>query len=146
MRRYFLAVYALGLFFLAVALPAYATQASPSQNNRLAESAQTDAPTITNTSDPSTQDPNAQDLSNQDPNAQTLAKLYSPTDSELSYANTELLAKNAKLTREVNDLTTQVNVLVQEHSGQLFIYGAMTAVFSMIIGFMVAKLTSRQRW
>lgn len=81
-----------------------------------------------------------------DPNAPTLAELYSPTDSELSYANTDLLAKNAELTRQVNDLTTQVNVLVQERSGQLFIYGAITAVLAMIVGFVVAKLTNRQRW
>lgn len=76
----------------------------------------------------------------------TLLEGITPNDSELSRANTELLAKNAELTRQVDDLSTQVNVLVQERSGQLFVYGAMTAIVSVVIGFVLAKLLTRQRW
>lgn len=78
--------------------------------------------------------------------APTLAELHAPTNAALSEANTELLTKNAELTRKVDDLTTQVNVLAQERSGQLFIYGAMTAGTAMFIGLILAKLVSRQRW
>lgn len=81
-----------------------------------------------------------------DPANGTLLEGITPNDSELSRANTELLAKNAELTRQVDDLSTQVNVLVQERSGQLFVYGAMTAIISIVIGFVLAKLLTRQRW
>lgn len=81
-----------------------------------------------------------------DPANGTLLEGITPNDSELSKANTELLAKNAELVRQVDDLATQVNVLVQERSGQLFVYGAMTAIISIVIGFVLAKLLTRQRW
>ncbi len=81
-----------------------------------------------------------------DPNAPTMLDALSPDESELSRANTELLAKNAELSRHVDDLSTQVNVLVQERSGQLFIYGVVTALMSLIIGFILGKLSNRQRW
>lgn len=81
-----------------------------------------------------------------DPANGTLLEGITPNDSELSRANTELLATNAELVRQVDDLTTQVNVLVQERSGQLFVYGAMTAIISIVIGFVLAKLLTRQRW
>lgn len=80
------------------------------------------------------------------PNAPTLLEAFSPNDSELSQANTQLLAKNANLTRQVDDLTTQVNVLTQERSGQLFAYGAITAMVAMIIGFVMARLLGQKRW
>lgn len=80
------------------------------------------------------------------PENPTLLDAITPDDSELSRANTELLAKNAELTRQVDDLTTQVNVLTQERSGQLFAYGAITTVLAMLLGFILAKLISRQRW
>lgn len=69
-----------------------------------------------------------------DPNAPTIAELQTPEESELSRANTELLAKNAELENRVTELTTQVNVLVNERSGQLFLYGAFTVLFSMLLG------------
>lgn len=80
------------------------------------------------------------------PENPTLLDAITPDDSELSRANTELLAKNAELTRQIDDLTTQVNVLTQERSGQLFAYGAITTVLAMLLGFILAKLISRQRW
>lgn len=80
------------------------------------------------------------------PENPTLLDAITPDDSELSRANTELLAKNAELTRQVDDLTTQVNVLTEERSGQLFAYGAITTVLAMLLGFILAKLISRQRW
>lgn len=80
------------------------------------------------------------------PSNDSLLEALTPHDSELSKANTELLAKNAELTRQVDDLSTQVNVLVQERSGQLFIYGAMTGIVSMTIGFILSKILTRQRW
>lgn len=77
----------------------------------------------------------------------TLFDTLSPKDSELSIANKKLLAKNAELSFAVDNLTTQVNVLTQERSGQLFTYGAMTAIFSMIIGFVLAKFIGKNnRW
>lgn len=70
----------------------------------------------------------------QNPNQPTLAQLNKPSDSQLSQANTQLLATNAELQRQVSSLTTQNNVLVNEHSGQLFIYGAFTAILSGLLG------------
>ncbi len=69
-----------------------------------------------------------------DPNAPTLAQLQAPAESELSVANTKLLAKNAELESRVAELTTQVNVLVNERHGQFFLYGALTALFCFGLG------------
>lgn len=55
-----------------------------------------------------------------DPNAPTLAQLQAPQESELSVANTELLAKNAELEGRVAELTTQINLLVNERHAQFF--------------------------
>lgn len=76
----------------------------------------------------------------------TLLDKNLPNNQELLAANNELLVKNAELTRRIDTLTTQVNVLVQERSGQLYIYGAMTAIFCVILGFIFAKLTTKRRW
>lgn len=82
-----------------------------------------------------------------DPNAPTLLEMQAPDDNELSAANTALLAKNAELERQIDTLTTQNNVLVQERSGQLFMYGAMTAIASLLLGFMLSRLLTRKdRW
>ena len=74
------------------------------------------------------------------PDAPTLAELQGISDEALSDANTELLAKNAELQSRVDELTTQVNVLVNERSGQLFLYGALTVIVSFILGFALARL------
>lgn len=76
----------------------------------------------------------------------TLLTQIQPSESALQTANTELLAKNAELSRQVDDLTTQVQVLVQERSGQLFMYGAMTALFSLLLGAILARIFIKQRW
>ena len=70
----------------------------------------------------------------QNPNQPTLAQLNKPSDAELSKANEALLANNAELQRQVDSLTTQTNVLVNERSSQLFMYGAYTAGVSMLLG------------
>lgn len=82
-----------------------------------------------------------------DPANGTYLQSIMPNDSDLSKANTELLAKNTELSRQVESLSTQVNVLAQERTNQLFVYGGITGVVSLVIGFVLAKLTSRQgRW
>lgn len=78
--------------------------------------------------------PASQVIPTQNPNQPTLAQLNKPTDSQLSQANTQLLATNAELQRQVSSLTTQNNLLVNEASGQLFIYGAFTAILSGLLG------------
>jgi len=81
-----------------------------------------------------------------DPNS--LAAQLQPTDNALSAANQELLSRNAKLQREVNDLQTQVNVLIYESKGQMFLYGAFTVLVSLLVGIFVSWLVfvRRQRW
>lgn len=64
----------------------------------------------------------------------SLAAARMPSEVALSEANQKLLTDNARLEREVNDLQTQVNVLVNERSGQLFLYGVITALGSFFIG------------
>ncbi|MDO5650963.1 MAG: hypothetical protein Q4G13_02360 [Moraxella sp.] len=82
-----------------------------------------------------------------DPNAPSLLELQIPNESELSAANQTLLTKNAELERQVSTLTTQANVLVQERSGQLFMYGAITAGISLFVGLFLGKLIfGRDRW
>lgn len=76
----------------------------------------------------------------QNPNAPSLAQLNQPNDSQLSQANQQLLTTNADLQRQVASLTTQNNVLVNEHSGQLFIYGAFTALLATIFGVVLGWL------
>ena len=78
----------------------------------------------------------------------TLAQLNQPTDSQLSNANQQLLAKNAELQNQVDSLNTQVKVLVNERSGQIFIYGALTALMSGILGIALGWLVAgrKGRW
>ncbi|NPA77489.1 MAG: hypothetical protein GXO41_01390, partial [Gammaproteobacteria bacterium] len=77
-----------------------------------------------------------------------LAQLNQPTDSQLSNANQQLLAKNAELQNQVDSLNTQVKVLVNERSGQIFIYGAVTALLSGILGIGLGWLVAgrKGRW
>lgn len=78
----------------------------------------------------------------------TLAMQRQPTPSALSTANQNLVSENIKLQRQVNDLQTQVNVLIYESKGQLFVYGAMTALLSLVLGAFISWLVfrSRSRW
>lgn len=66
--------------------------------------------------------------------APTLDQITKPSDSQLSQANQQLLTKNAELQREIDSLNAQVGVLTHDFSGQLFIYGAFTALLSFIAG------------
>lgn len=68
------------------------------------------------------------------PKNPTLADLQNPDESELSQANLDLLAKNAELQSRVDELTTQVNVLVNERSGQMFLYGMMSVLLGLVVG------------
>lgn len=68
-----------------------------------------------------------------------------PSESQLSAANQTLLTQNAKLQREVNDLQTQVNVLIHERSGQLYLYGVFTVIVSLFVGFGLGMFVFRQR-
>lgn len=70
---------------------------------------------------------------------------HEPKESNLSSANRTLLAKNALLERNVNDLQTQVNVLVNERSGQLFMYGVYTAIASFLAGGFISYLIFGRR-
>lgn len=81
-------------------------------------------------------------------NPNSLASGMQPSDSDLSAANQELLSRNAQLQRDVNDLETRVNVLINERSGQLFMYGAMTVAVSLFLGFLLGGFvfSRRERW
>lgn len=70
-------------------------------------------------------------------NPNSLASAMHPSDAELSAANQELLGRNAQLQRDVNDLETRVNVLINERSGQLFMYGAITVTIALFLGFVL---------
>ncbi|MBB3107108.1 hypothetical protein FHS24_001625 [Psychrobacter luti] len=78
----------------------------------------------------------------------TLAAQLQPSNKALSEANQELLSRNAQLQRQVNDLQTQVNVLVYESKGQLFLYGAFTVLISLLVGIFISWLVfvRRERW
>lgn len=99
------------------------------------------------------QSPNQQQANpGQTPNAlenpNSLASGMQPSDSELSAANQELLSRNAQLQRDVNDLETRVNVLINERSGQLFMYGAVTVAVSLFLGILLGSFVfgRRDRW
>lgn len=77
--------------------------------------------------------------------APTLAIQRQPTPTALSTANQNLVSENIKLQRQVNDLQTQVNVLIYESKGQLFVYGAMTALISLALGAFISWLVVRRR-
>lgn len=78
----------------------------------------------------------------------TLAAQLQPSNKALSAANQELLSRNAQLQRQVNDLQTQANVLVYESQGQLFLYGALTVLLSLLVGIFISWLVfvRRERW
>lgn len=101
------------------------TEASTTQNATDASSGESETPN--DAANPPPPSPH-------DPNAPTLAELQKPTESELSLANKELLAKNTELESKVSELTTQVNVLVNERTGQLYLYGALTALIAFFLG------------
>ncbi|WP_019673278.1 hypothetical protein [Psychrobacter lutiphocae] len=88
------------------------------------------------------------DMPNALDNPDSLASNMQPSDADLSAANQELLSRNAQLQRDVNDLETQVNVLINERSGQLFMYGAVTVAVSFILGLVLGGFifSRRERW
>ncbi|AMN50311.1 hypothetical protein [Psychrobacter sp. P2G3] len=108
------------------------------------------APTVTNTDPAATPPATNQNNANQSttPANNTLAAQLQPSDKALSDANQALLSRNAQLQRQVNDLQTQVNVLVYESKGQLFLYGAFTVLISLLVGIFVSWLVfvRRERW
>ena len=75
----------------------------------------------------------------------TLAMQRQPAPSALSTANQKLVTENVSLQRQVDDLQTQVNVLIYESKGQLFVYGAMTALISLALGVFISWLIFRRR-
>ncbi|MGM8897380.1 MULTISPECIES: hypothetical protein [unclassified Psychrobacter] len=132
-RRY---QHGLASTFLLIAMSAHA---APSVSNT--DSVATSSATNQNTSVQSTSD---QTLSA----SNTLAAQIQPSDKALSEANQALLSRNAQLQRQVNDLQTQVNVLVYESKGQLFLYGAFTVLMSLLVGIFISWLVfvRRERW
>lgn len=124
------------LAFLLVVLPAFAQQAPTTFKLALDPQALQQTPTNTPTTN----------SSNPPHHPPTLLDERRPSESALSEANIELLAKNAALTRQVDDLTIQLGVLTEERSGQLFFYGAITSFVSILMGFVLAKILERQRW
>lgn len=90
--------------------------------------------------DPKTGQPIATPAPTASSTAPTLAQITKPSDSQLSQANQQLLTKNAELQREIDSLNAQVGVLTHDFSGQLFIYGAFTALLSFIAGAVLSFL------
>ncbi|WP_227671494.1 hypothetical protein [Psychrobacter sp. 72-O-c] len=82
------------------------------------------------------------------PATNTLASQLQPSNKALSAANQDLLSRNAQLQRQVNDLQTQVSVLIYESKGQLFLYGAFTVLISLLVGIFISWLVfvRRERW
>lgn len=78
----------------------------------------------------------------------TIATTYIPKINALNQQNKALLAQNLTLEQRVDSLQTQVDVLIYERQGQLFLYGAVTVLVSMLIGAGIARLFWRQasRW
>ena len=78
----------------------------------------------------------------------TLAATYTPKIDALTQQNQALLADNLALQQRVDGLQTQVDVLIYERQGQLFLYGAATVLVSMLIGAGIARLFWRRtsRW
>lgn len=67
------------------------------------------------------------------------------TLGKLKIANSELTSQNATLTQENNALQTQVNVLTQERSSQIFMTGAFVAIGGIFLGFIAAWLLAGRR-
>lgn len=94
--------------------------------------------------------PNAVPANPHDKSAPSLEQIAAPNDSTLSKANAELLVKNAELERKIDELSTQVNVLTHERSGQLFLYGALTVLVTIglcvLAGALITMRSQRSRW
>lgn len=101
-----------------------------------------------NPQSPNQQQANPSETGNALENPNSLASEMQPSDSDLSAANQELLSRNAQLQRDVNDLETRVNVLINERSGQLFMYGAVTMAVSLFLGVLLGGFifSRRDRW
>lgn len=77
--------------------------------------------------------------------APTLAMQRQPAPTTLSTTNQKLVSENVKLQRQVDDLQTQVDVLIYESKGQLFVYGAITTLISLALGGFLSWLVFRRR-
>ena len=75
----------------------------------------------------------------------TLAAQLQPEPTALSAANQKLVSENISLQRQVDDLQTQVNVLIYESKGQLFLYGAFTVLIGLLVGIFISWLLFRRR-
>ena len=75
----------------------------------------------------------------------TLAAQLQPEPTALSAANQKLVSENISLQRQVDDLQTQVNVLIYESKGQLFLYGALTVLIGLLVGVFISWLLFRRR-
>lgn len=75
----------------------------------------------------------------------TLLQAQIPTSAQFDDANAKLLAQNSALTRQVDDLQTQVNVLVQERATQFYVYGVLTCIICTLFGALLGKLF-KKRW
>ncbi|ALF60137.1 hypothetical protein [Psychrobacter urativorans] len=75
----------------------------------------------------------------------TLAAQLQPEPTALSAANQKLVSENISLQRQVDDLQNQVNVLVYESKGHLFLYGAFTVLISLLVGIFISWLLFRRR-
>ena len=75
----------------------------------------------------------------------TLAAQLQPEPTALSAANQKLVSENISLQRQVDDLQTQVNVLIYESKGQLFLYGAFTVLIGLLVGVFISWLLFRRR-
>ena len=127
---------------------AHAASAIPASEPNVAE-ADNVATTVVNPVANSTATNTVRPAANTDAEGRpTLAAELQPTDKALSAANQQLLSRNAQLQRQVNDLQTQVNVLVYESQGQLFLYGAFTVLISLLVGIFISWLVfvRRERW
>ncbi len=149
--QYLTSLFSLGVISLSLlSVPAYAEKTMVITPNMKAEEKANIQMEMTNKeSEGEGEEEVAKELLPPPPPKKTLIVTQKPSETALSVANKELLAENNKLQREITDLQTQVNVLINERSGQLFLYGALTALVSFFIGgffswFFLAR--NRSRW
>ncbi len=83
----------------------------------------------------------------QDAKIKNLAKTQAVRLKQLEKANLDALAQNQELQLKNDNLLVQIQVLQSERSAQMFLYGAATVGFGVLLGFLIASYiyTKRRR-
>ena len=100
---------------------------------------------VTTTSKPLTAEQIAKAKQQQETKIKALIQDQAGRLKQLEHANLAALTQNQELQLKNDNLMVQIQVLQSERSAQMFLYGAMTIVVGVILGFFIASYVYTKR-